>query len=393
MNDARESHTEAAGALALFQRAPILSRQLAWLPLGSFPTAVHAVEVRGRPVLVKRDDMCADGYAGNKVRKLEFLLGAARAAGVTRLITAGATGSHHAFATAFHGTRNGFDVTLVLFPQPLTPHVRDMLLLDASVGAELRWVRRMEAVPYGMWRARIAHRGTTVQMIPPGGSSPEGTLGYVNAGLELADQIEAGGTVRPTAIFVPAGTLGTAAGLAIGLAWAGMPIPVIGTRITSRLVTNERALGTLVRRTLGLLRAAGAEPPDARAVLRLVQLRHDHIGTGYGQETEAGRDAADAFGSAGLRLDTTYTAKAAAALLGEPPGDAPPLFWHTLSAVEPRELLPDGSAAGSPPASASGLPPASASGLPPASASGLPPAFASGLPPAFAAYLGALTRS
>jgi 1-aminocyclopropane-1-carboxylate deaminase/D-cysteine desulfhydrase-like pyridoxal-dependent ACC family enzyme len=368
MNDTRERQTEAAGQLALFQRAPFLSRHLAWLPLGSFPTAVHAVEVQGRLVLVKRDDLCAHGYAGNKVRKLEFLLGAARAADVTRLITAGATGSHHAFATAFHGTRNGFDVSLVLFPQPLTPHVRDMLLLDASVGAELRWVRRMEAVPYGMWRARIAHRGTTVQVIPPGGSSPEGTLGYVNAGLELAGQIEAGGTVRPAAIYVPAGTLGTAAGLAIGLAWAGVPVPVIGTRITSRLVTNERVLGTLVRRTLALLRAGGAEPPDARAALRLVQLRHDHIGSGYGQETEAGRDAADAFASAGLRLDATYTAKAAAALLSEPLGDAPPLFWHTLSAVEPRELLPDASAAGL-------------------------PTHAAGLPPAFAAYLESSARS
>jgi 1-aminocyclopropane-1-carboxylate deaminase/D-cysteine desulfhydrase-like pyridoxal-dependent ACC family enzyme len=355
MTDAPESHTEAACTLALFERVPALRRSLARLPLGSFPTPVHVVEVGGRPVLVKRDDMCADGYAGNKVRKLEFLLGAARAAGVTRLITAGATGSHHAFATAFHGTRNGFDVSLVLFPQQLTPHVRDMLLLDASVGAELRWVGRMEAVPYGMWRARIAHRRSSLQVIPPGGSSPAGTLGYVNAGLELAAQLAAGSTVQPSAIYVPAGTLGTAAGLAIGLAWAAMPVPVIAPRITSRLVTNERALAALVRDTLALLHAAGAQPPPADAALRLVQLRHDQIGPGYGQETEAGRDATEAFASAGLRLDATYTAKAAAALLGDRPSAAPPLFWHTLSAVEPRELLTAGSAAGLPTAFAAYL--------------------------------------
>ncbi|CAN5888296.1 pyridoxal-phosphate dependent enzyme [soil metagenome] len=319
----------------------MLRQSLPWLPLGSYPTAVEEIRVDGRCVLVKRDDRCAPGYAGNKVRKLEFLLGAARAAGTRRLITAGATGSHHAFATAYHGRALGFASSLVLFPQRLTAHVRELLLLDHAVGAELRWVRRMEAVPFGMWRARVAHRRDRPAVIPPGGSSATGSLGYVNAGLELAGQIDDGSAPRPDRIHVAAGTLGTAAGLAVGLAWAGLPIPVIASRITSRLVASERALQALVRRIVELLASAGADPPDAAAALRLLDLRHDQFGDGYGRATEQGARAADLFGAAGLSLDGTYTAKAAAGLLADQT-EGLPLFWHTLSAVAPLDLLEDG---------------------------------------------------
>jgi 1-aminocyclopropane-1-carboxylate deaminase/D-cysteine desulfhydrase-like pyridoxal-dependent ACC family enzyme len=139
---------------------------------------------------------------------------------------------------------------------------------------------------------------------------------------------------------VAAGTLGTVAGMAIGLAWAGLSLPVIATRITSRIVTNERVLASLVRGTRDRLSAAGVKRlPDADSVLRLVELRHDQIGRGYGRSTEAAERAIRVFAAAGLTLDTTYTAKSAASLLADPEQTAEPLFWHTLSAVEPRELL------------------------------------------------------
>lgn len=326
----------------LFTHAPALLGRVPWIRLGRFPTPVDTIDVPGfGPLLVKRDDRCADGYAGNKVRKLEFLLADARYTGARRLITAGAAGSHHAFATAWHGRRLGLDVTLVLFPQPLTPHVTDMLLMDRAVGAELRWVRRMEAVPYGVWRARLAHRREAPRVIPPGGSNEVGTLGYVNAALELAAQIADGAVPRPSRVHVAAGTLGTAAGIALGLAWAGLDVPVIATRITSRIVTNERVLDSLIRRTTSLLREAGAAPPRYEDIRRLVEIRHDQIGTGYGRSTIHADAALATFRELGLQLDVTYTAKAAAAVLAEPSDSGVPLFWHTLSAFEPRHLLDD----------------------------------------------------
>jgi D-cysteine desulfhydrase len=325
--------------LPLFRHAPGLRHALPHVGLGTFPTPLETASVAGRQILVKRDDLCSADYGGNKVRKLEFLLGDAQRKGAGRIVTAGATGSHHAFATAWHGSRLGFPCSLVLFPQRRTAHVREMLLLMAAAGAELRWVRRMEAVPFGLWRARLVHRAERPCLVPPGGSSAIGALGYVNAGLELAEQLGTA-TRRPSVIHMAAGTLGTAAGLAVGLAWAGCPIPILATRITSRLVTNERALGSLVRDTVQLLGAAGAQPPDAESALRLVRLNHDQIGTGYGHATEAGNDATAVFADAGLVLDPTYTAKAAAALLADQARDPGglPLFWHTLSASVPVAL-------------------------------------------------------
>jgi D-cysteine desulfhydrase len=328
----------------LFSRAPGLRATVPHLPLGTFPTAVERIDLddAGRilPILVKRDDLGVAGYAGNKVRKLEFILADAPARGITRLVTAGAPGSHHAFATAWHGRRAGFDISLVLFPQSITEHVREMLLLDAAVGAELLWASRMEMVPYGLWRARFMHRREAVCIVAPGGSNEIGTFGYINGALELAAQIEAGTAERPSCIHVAAGTLGTVAGIGIGLAWAGLDIPVIGTRITSRLLTNETMLAALVRSTLARLRAAGASnAPDIGTVLRLVTLRHDQMGAGYGRATAAGTHATQVFDAAGLRLDATYTAKAAASLLAD--AEPLPMFWHTLSAVAPRELLRD----------------------------------------------------
>jgi D-cysteine desulfhydrase len=101
-----------------------------------------------------------------------------------------------------------------------------------------------------------------------------GALGYVEAGLELAGQLEGGSCPVPSGIYVAAGSLGTVAGLAIGLELAGRPLPVHAVRITSALVANQRALRGLVRGTLDLLRPAGGELPGPDQVLASITLRH-----------------------------------------------------------------------------------------------------------------------
>jgi 1-aminocyclopropane-1-carboxylate deaminase/D-cysteine desulfhydrase-like pyridoxal-dependent ACC family enzyme len=293
----------------------------------------------GDDAWIKRDDLSGDPYGGNKVRKLEFLLAAAQAKGASRLITVGAAGSHHALATTIYGRALGFDVTLLLFPQPLTPHVREVLLLDQAFGAELRWTRRMELIPAALFATTLRYRQQRAFVIPAGGSDATGTLGYVSAAFELAEQIERGELPRPATVVVAAGTLGTAAGLALGFAIAGLPITVKAVRITSRIVTNERVLARLIRGTGTLLRRAGAgadvEAPAAAALQR-VELLHDHVGRGYGIATAAGAQATTHFAGLGISLDPTYTAKAAAAFLERRAHlPKPVLFWQTLSATEP----------------------------------------------------------
>ena len=338
---------------AIFQRWPSLRTRLAFTPLAALPTPLDEIEIahgnQTRTVLVKRDDISSPDYGGNKVRKLEFILGRAQALGATRVITAGAAGSHHALATTVHARTLGMRSTLVLFPQHRTEHVRETLLANHALGAELRFTRRMEGVPYALWRARREHAGETTHLIAPGGSDAYGTLGYVSAALELAGQLQADGRASPSVIHVAAGTLGTVAGIAIGLAAAGLHIPIVGSRITSRIVANRRALTRLVRATLNVLKTAGTEACSEQAALSMIDLRDEQLGAGYGHGTPEGEAAIAAFAAAGLQLDITYTAKAAAALLSEPQHSTAPLFWLTFSAHMPKLPAPGGTAENLPP--------------------------------------------
>ena len=332
---------------ALFELLPQIRDDVAWTSLASLPTPVEPFAIAGATdSWIKRDDLSATPYGGNKVRKLEFLLAAAQRAGARRLITVGAAGSHHALATTIYGRALGFDVTLVLFPQPLTQHVHDILLLDQAYGAELRYTRRMELVPAALFTTTLKYRSQRAYVVPAGGSDAIGTLGYVEAALELAKQIERGETAEPATVVVAAGTLGTAAGLAIGFELAGLRTRIRAIRITSRIVTNERALARLIRDTQVLLNRAGANIDVAENAIARVELVHDFIGAGYGKETEAGEAATVLFGERGIHLDPTYTAKAAAAFLATmASAPKPVLFWQTLSAAEPVDRLADVSVA------------------------------------------------
>ena len=337
-------------APALFRRFPALESRIPRVALGDWPTPLERVSVEtaqgARELWVKREDLSARPYAGNKVRKLEFILAEAARCGARTLITAGAAGSHHALATALYGRRHGFDVSLVLFPQRVTPHVREILLLDHALGAELRFTRRMEGVPFAIARARVAHRAARPFVIAPGGSDAFGTLGWVSAGLELVEQLDAQG-VTPGRVYVAAGTLGTAAGLALGFALAGRTVPIAAVRITSRIVVNQRAVRSLIGQAAQKLHDAGIEIADTDAAADMVTLEHDAIGDGYGRETEKGRQATEAFAKAGLQLDATYTAKAAAYLLSEPhTAHRPPVFLLTLGRTETMDgVTPAGPAA------------------------------------------------
>jgi D-cysteine desulfhydrase len=319
---------------ALFRWFPALREHIPWIPLARVPTPVEriAFERFGDRHWIKRDDRTGGLYGGNKVRKLEWILADARRQGAERLITIGAEGTHHGLATALYGRELGFRVTLCVCPQPRTPHVEAMLRAHREAGAEIRRVPRMEMLPIAALAARWAHRGEQCYAVAAGGSDPRGTLGFVSAALELAEQVRAGECPEPEAVHLAMGTMGTAAGLAIGFALAGLDTGVRAVRITSRLVTNERGLRALVARTLALLKPAGAQLPSIDAVIARIRVNHRCIGRGYGHMTEDAERAAELFGEAGVALDPTYTAKAAVGFLDglERAGERPQMFWMTL---------------------------------------------------------------
>lgn len=330
--------------LSLFRRFPDLRERVPHLPLGRFPTPLEPLRLPGASadLWIKRDDLSAAPYGGNKVRKLEFLLGAAEARRSGSVITAGAVGSHHALATAVYARARGLPVTLCLAPQPLTAHVREVLLLDLALGARLVFVPHLALIPPALLAQRLRRREERPFVVAPGGSSLLGSLGYVSAALEVARQIREGEAPVPHRVQVPCGTMGTAAGLAVGFALAGLRVRVRAVRVVPRLVAGEVRLRRLVAGVLRFLRERGVATPRARTVHGLLEMDHDQVGRGYGHPTPQAARAVERFRGSGVELDGTYTAKAAAAFLAaadrEP--DRTHLFWHTLGALPGEEIVP-----------------------------------------------------
>lgn len=339
----------AAGPVALQRHGPPRLRErlgeleLPWVPLGTFPTPVAHLPQLSRElsaeVWVKRDDRSGATYGGNKVRKLELLLADALARDKRTVVTQGAWGSHHALATALYARQLGLHCELVLHPQPLTPHVLDDLLADQAAGARLH---RASSPTMGFLQARA--RAAKVErglLIPGGGSSPLGALGFVEAGLELGEQVRRGELPPPDLVFVAAGTCGTVAGLALGLELAGLfAARVIAVRVVPALLANLVNVHRLARGALRLLRRAGARLP-ARRPLDVV-LDPQELGPGYGRSTEAAQAAVERFARHGVELETTYTGKAAAALLrwtARPARGRTVLFWNTYNGVDIAPLV------------------------------------------------------
>jgi D-cysteine desulfhydrase len=320
---------------ALFRAFPALRQRCPRRAFTALPTPVEPFPLDGAPkggLYVKRDDRSSSAYGGNKPRKLEFIIGAALARGARRLVTSGALGTNHGLATTILGREVGLATTLVLVPQPVTPGVRRSLLLHAAYGADLVFGANIPAAALrgAAAVAAAALRGERPFLVPPGGSSTQGALGFVSAGLELAEQVRDGELLEPAEVWVPVGSGGTLAGLTAGLRMAGL---------ASR-VGLARSATASVRR----LRALGADVPEFAITPSDFDLVRDQIGPGYGSPTAAGREAVEAADRCGVRLETTYTGKALAALRerasrGDWP-DRPVLFWNTYNSVDVETCTP-----------------------------------------------------
>lgn len=302
--------------------------------------------VAGAEVWCKRDDLSGLPYGGNKVRKLEFLIAQAEAEGADTILTTGAAGSHHVLATALYAGRRGFDVHAVVMPQARNPHVEENLRADLAAGAILHPLSGYAVMPAAMaaLAAKLKLQKRRVFVIGPGGSDATGVLGYVEAGLEIGQQLLDLPGREPDAIYVPLGSGGTAAGLAVGLAAAGVMAEIVAVRVTPRHLMNKAILSTLTRGLVQRLREHTDRFPGVGEIaMKNLTIEEDFLGEGYGIATGAGREATRvAAETDGLILDPSYTSKTMAALLAHARGARKGqrlLFLHTLSSAPIAPLL------------------------------------------------------
>src|SRR3954463_5912887 len=196
-----------------------LEIELDRVPLGSGPTPVRELtelgSSRGEAPLWIKDDGKYSALGGNKARKLEWLLADARRRRKSTILTGGAFGTNHGLATALFARGLGMRTVLVLPPQPETDHVRAQLDRLRASGAEIHVARGLvTSFLLAAWltAARTGPGLELPYLVPPGGSTPLGCVGYARAAVELSEQVEAGGLPGPPHIVVPLGRGGTASG-------------------------------------------------------------------------------------------------------------------------------------------------------------------------------------
>jgi D-cysteine desulfhydrase len=294
-------------------------------------------EAFGIDLWIKRDDATGGPEAGNKVRKLEFLLGDALARGADTVITCGGLQSNHARATAIVCAALGLKCVLLLrVDDPSTTPLpcEGNVLLDRMVGAEVRLVSHAEYAQRGPLMESVAielrDRGKHPYVVPEGGSNGLGSLGYVECMREVAAQMRRGlaGGEGPFDVVVHAcGSGGTAAGVALGAARFGVAARVRAIAVCDDAAYFEKTVARIVLESRAWDRNLGEAAPvvvDDRAK-----------GPGYGVSSALQRETIVSVArTAGLILDPVYTGKAmhglkAAIERGDVARGSRVLFLHT----------------------------------------------------------------
>ncbi len=287
--------------------------------LGHLPTPLEPLErlsaELGVDIWIKCDDCTGLAGGGNKTRKLEFLLGEALEQGADTLVTHGAVQSNHvrqtAAAAASHGL--GCEVILEARTGSSAPDYlgNGNVLLNRLLGASMRTVpggsdmiAELEATA-----AEVRARGGRPYVIPGGGSSATGSLGYVDCAREIlvqADDLD----LRIDRIVTATGSGGTHAGLVTGLAVMGSDIPVLGIGVRAPKAKQEENVLRLARET-----ALKLGRPDAVTAARVVA-DCDYVGEGYGLIDQGVIDAMSLAARAdGIVLDPVYSGKAMKGLI------------------------------------------------------------------------------
>jgi L-cysteate sulfo-lyase len=307
------------------------------------PTPLEKMEnfsraLGGPEIWIKRDDCTVVATGGNKVRKLEWLIGEAKALGATHIVTQGAVQSNHVRQTAAVAARFGMKCTALL-EHRIETNDRDYLnsgnvLLDKLFGCAIEYRpsgldMNAEAEKRG---AELRAEGVNTYVIPGGGSNRVGALGYVSCAQELMQQADEMG-LKIDLLVTATGSAGTHAGLVVGLHGINAQVPVLGIGVRLPKDRQEANVHKLAEATADYLGMKGGIPRE------LVEANCDYVGAGYGIPTEGMAKAVQMLAQEeGILLDPVYSGKAMAGMIdlirtGVIGADKTVVFLHTGGAV------------------------------------------------------------
>ena len=346
----------------LFTAYPGLCDKLSYIHLTDVPTPIHECkklsEQLGINLFVKQDGLSGpyDEFGqrlvgGNKVRKLQYFLADALAQQCSTVITLGYLGSNHALQTAVYAKRLGLKCITILKPQPNSPLVRKNLLLQKAFGAHMlltNFCRSLREFPVEvLLELKQQEEGKTPYLVPLGGSSALGSIGYVQAVFELQEQIQQGLMPHPNHMYVTLGSGGTAAGILVG-------IKLLGLRTKLHLIIDEpenipgfmeNIMTQLFEETATLLHTLDKTIPLVRLAKEDYIIDSSYTGTGYGVETSECLASMNLMQEQeNIILDQTYTGKCFAALCADAKKKhitETVLFWNTFCGEDMSDFTRD----------------------------------------------------
>ena len=275
-------------------------------PIVELPKLSRAL--RGPSIYVKRDDLTSLVLGGNKVRKLEFLIADAMNQGCDTIITAGRSQSNHACVTAAAALQSHIHPVLLLFDDHPAMDVGN-LLIDRLLGAECRFFLGREYANVEMMMEKVADElrseGKHPYIIPIGGASPIGCLGYIFGAREIKEQLISRG-IHPDVIIHASSTGGTLAGLEIGRRLFELHVPIITMSVYRSADELAKRVVQEAEETIDYLNLKlSLRPSD-------LSIYDEYIGPGYGIVTQEVVKTIQLFArTEGIILDPVYSAKAA----------------------------------------------------------------------------------
>jgi len=261
---------------------------------------------------IKRDDQLAILHGGTKLRKLNYLIDAPEYMNATTWHAVGSIGSGSLVAAAKVASHLGKRLHAHCFWVPLTEGIIENLAQLSAENVHISYYSNR--LTLFLCQPGLFTKTDKRAVIPPGATCAEGMLGTVRAGIELAMQIRQGDCPPPKRIYVPLGTGGIVAGLAVGLALGGVDTTLCAVAVVERCFTTRWHINNLVSTCIRLLKSKNIQSHTGVSSLP-IEIKRGFVGKGYSHSTQAGRAACILGKGAGYPLEGVYSGKAFAALL------------------------------------------------------------------------------
>ncbi|TFG29739.1 MAG: pyridoxal-phosphate dependent enzyme [Promethearchaeota archaeon] len=331
----------------LFEYYPDLEADIPWISLNLLKSPVKRLmnlqDYLGiNSLWIKQDDLISDIYGGNKPRKLEFILADAIKNGFNKVLTVGGIGSNHCVATAAFCNNLNLESYAILVYQPITLYVRNNLLLELHFKNHLIYTHTQRGMRFKVrWKLK---KDKNIYYIGPGGSTPLGTLGFVNAALEMKDQINNGEMPEPDYLFVANGSMGTTAGLTLGIKIAKLKTIIYAIRVTAPNFGNFENTKYLASESRALL--AKYDPSIPSLSFKHLIVDGNYYGEAYGKPTREGLEAIKLLKETeSITLEPTYTGKTFAGLIDyvrtkkNKLKNKKILFWNTYNSNDFSDII------------------------------------------------------